>query len=234
MTSSSVWAQATAARQAFQTLVNEAGVVVADEGHQIKNPATKRFAAVTSLKTKRRIALTGYPLQNNMDEYYTMIMWCMDDLLGDAAYFHDTFSKPIQEGEIAKCIYLCISCCATIIPTASDTSPAVSMGNQSCIISSSRSISIMPCSGWTMEGLQGYPAQHTCCMPVIHSVQCALRSTCSESSKVCNNSINCCTLHYQSQCQACSLLPMCRSSGRSIHAPSAAHVSAAECAGKLD
>jgi len=183
MTSSSVWAQAIAARQAFQTLVNEAGVVVADEGHQIKNPATKRFAAVTSLKTKRRIALTGYPLQNNMDEYYTMIMWCMDDLLGDAAYFHDTFSKPIQEGEIAKCIYLCISCCATIIPTASDTSLAVSMGNQFCIMSSSRSISIMPCSGWTMEGLQGYPAQHTCCMPVIHSVQCALRSTCSESSK---------------------------------------------------
>ncbi len=105
MTSSSVWAQAIAARQAFQTLVNEAGVVVADEGHQIKNPATKRFAAVTSLKTKRRIALTGYPLQNNMDEYYTMIMWCMDDLLGDAAYFHDTFSKPIQEGEIAKEVY---------------------------------------------------------------------------------------------------------------------------------
>ncbi|KAL0036516.1 hypothetical protein WJX77_010974 [Trebouxia sp. C0004] len=94
-------AKAVAARQAFQALVNEAGVVVADEGHQIKNPSTKRFAAVTSLKTKRRIALTGYPLQNNMDEYYTMIMWCMDDLLGDAVYFHNTFSKPIQEGQVA-------------------------------------------------------------------------------------------------------------------------------------
>ncbi|DBA87025.1 TPA: hypothetical protein ACH3X2_000400 [Trebouxia sp. C0005] len=94
--------KAVAARQAFQTLVNEAGVVVADEGHQIKNPSTKRFAAVTSVKTKRRIALTGYPLQNNLDEYYTMIMWCMDDLLGDAAYFHDTFSKPIQDGQKAE------------------------------------------------------------------------------------------------------------------------------------
>lgn len=92
--------QAIAARDAFRGLCNEAAVVVADEGHQIKNPQTKRFAAVTSLKTKRRIALTGYPLQNNMDEYYTMIMWCMEDLLGDAAYFHNTFAKPIQEGEI--------------------------------------------------------------------------------------------------------------------------------------
>ena len=91
--------QAITARKAFQGLCNEAAVVVADEGHQIKNPQTKRFAAVTSLKTKRRIALTGYPLQNNLDEYYTMVMWCMDDMLGDAAYFHDTFAKPIQEGE---------------------------------------------------------------------------------------------------------------------------------------
>jgi len=98
----SVWAQAIAARKAFQTLVSEAGVVVADEGHQIKNPSTKRFAAVTSLKTKRRIALTGYPLQNNMDEYYTMIMWCTHDVLGNPAYFHDTFSKPIHEGEFAR------------------------------------------------------------------------------------------------------------------------------------
>lgn len=121
-------AQAVAARQAFQTLVNEAGVVVADEGHQIKNPSTKRFAAVTSVKTKRRIALTGYPLQNNLDEYYTMIMWCMDDLLGDAAYFHDTFSKPIQDGESAK-RGPCISCCATVSATASHTSLAVSLGN---------------------------------------------------------------------------------------------------------
>ena len=117
----SVLAQAIAARKAFQTLVNEAGVVVADEGHQIKNPSTKRFAAVTSLKTKRRIALTGYPLQNNMDEYHTMTTWCKDDLLGDAAYFHDTFSKPIHEGEFAK-RSLCISCCATIIATTSHTS----------------------------------------------------------------------------------------------------------------
>ena len=73
--------------------------MVADEGHQIKNPATKRFAAVNSFRTKRRIALTGYPLQNNLDEYYTMIRWIGDDVLGEVAYFHDTFARPIQDGE---------------------------------------------------------------------------------------------------------------------------------------
>ena len=120
MTLLSVFVQALAARKAFQTLIKEAGIVVADEGHQIKNSSTKRYAAVSSLKTKRRIALTGYPLQNDMDEYYTMIMWCMDDLLGDAAYFHDTFSKPIHEGEFAE-RGSCIPCCAMIIATASNT-----------------------------------------------------------------------------------------------------------------
>ena len=66
-----------------------------------KNPSTQRFAAVSSFKTKCRIALTGYPLQNNLDEYFTMIQWCMgDDLLGNKDYFHDTFAKPIKEGEL--------------------------------------------------------------------------------------------------------------------------------------
>ena len=77
--------------------------MVADEAHQIKNPTTKRFAAVNSLRTRRRIALTGYPLQNNLDEYYTMIRWCGDDVLGEVSYFHDTFAKPIQDGEMLHC-----------------------------------------------------------------------------------------------------------------------------------
>lgn len=77
--------------------------MVADEGHQIKNPNTKRFAAVNSLRTRRRIALTGYPLQNNLDEYYTMIRWCGDDVLGEVSYFHETFAKPIQDGEMLWC-----------------------------------------------------------------------------------------------------------------------------------
>ena len=138
-------------------------MVVADEGHQIKNPATKRFAAVTSLKTKRRIALTGYPLQNNMDEYYTMIMWCTHDLLGNPAWFHDTFSKPIHEGEFARRAS-CISCCAVIIATALCTSLAVSMGNLYCTVVSSYQHNAL----FRIDNGRriGYTVQHTCCMPI--------------------------------------------------------------------
>ena len=95
--------QALAQRKAFQLLCNNAAVVIADEGHQIKNPSTQRFDAVTSVKTKRRIALTGYPLQNNLDEYYTMVRWCNGDILGTKEHFHDTFAKPIKEGKHAHC-----------------------------------------------------------------------------------------------------------------------------------
>jgi hypothetical protein len=31
--------------------------------------------AMRQLATRRRLALTGYPLQNNLDEYYELIRW---------------------------------------------------------------------------------------------------------------------------------------------------------------
>lgn len=75
-----------------------ADIVVADEGHQIKNPKTLNSLAMCSFKTMRRIALTGYPLQNNMDEYYTMIQWCQNDILDNSEYFHRMWAMPIAEG----------------------------------------------------------------------------------------------------------------------------------------
>jgi hypothetical protein len=55
-----------------------ASIVVADEAHSIKNPASRMSMAMSLIKTRARLALTGYPLQNNLDEYYTMINWVRD------------------------------------------------------------------------------------------------------------------------------------------------------------
>lgn len=90
--------QVAAAKAAFNLLCNTADIVVADEGHQIKNPKTACFIAMCSFNTMRRVALTGYPLQNNMDEYYTMIQWCKKDILDSSDYFHQMWAKPIAEG----------------------------------------------------------------------------------------------------------------------------------------
>lgn len=56
-------------------LCEGASIVVADEAHTIKNPSSRMSIAMCRIKTRARLALTGYPLQNNLEEYYTMIQW---------------------------------------------------------------------------------------------------------------------------------------------------------------
>jgi len=59
------------AEQLATRLLESADLVVADEAHQIKNPASDSARALMRIKTKKRIALTGYPLQNRLPEYIT-------------------------------------------------------------------------------------------------------------------------------------------------------------------
>lgn len=45
-----------------------ADLVVCDEGHMIKNQKSSTSMAVNKILTKRRIVLTGTPIQNNLKE----------------------------------------------------------------------------------------------------------------------------------------------------------------------
>jgi len=73
-------------------------VVVLDEAHTIKNPKSKRHEALSRIRTKRRVALTGTPLQNNLLEYHTMISYVRGAVLGTRAEFKNRFVDPIDNG----------------------------------------------------------------------------------------------------------------------------------------
>ncbi|XP_028967330.1 transcriptional regulator ATRX homolog [Galendromus occidentalis] len=78
-----------------------ADLVICDEGHIIKNSRTQLSKLLNSIKTRRRLILTGTPLQNNMIEYYCMMNFVRPDSLGTRAEFNERFVKPITLGQEA-------------------------------------------------------------------------------------------------------------------------------------
>uniref|UniRef100_A0A1I8IRD6 Helicase ATP-binding domain-containing protein n=1 Tax=Macrostomum lignano TaxID=282301 RepID=A0A1I8IRD6_9PLAT len=70
-------------------------IVVCDEGHVLKSGATGLSKAMCEIRTKRRIVLTGTPLQNNLIEYYTMVSFVKPSLLGT----QKEFVNPINNGQ---------------------------------------------------------------------------------------------------------------------------------------
>ncbi|GAP89363.1 putative snf2 family domain-containing protein [Rosellinia necatrix] len=73
-------------------------IVVADEAHMMKNPKAKTHVAAANFRTFSRIALTGSPLANNVEEYYSMINWVAPNYLGDIREFRAQYANPINHG----------------------------------------------------------------------------------------------------------------------------------------
>ncbi|KAI6216700.1 SNF2-related and DNA RNA helicase domain containing protein [Aphelenchoides besseyi] len=85
----------------FRKLLQSPGadLVVLDEGHMLKNPKTALSETMLCIETKRRIILSGTPMQNNLKEYHTMINFIKPNYLGTLKEFEIKFHQPIEKGK---------------------------------------------------------------------------------------------------------------------------------------
>jgi SNF2 family DNA or RNA helicase len=86
------------------TLQSQAwNLLVLDEAQNIKNHTTKRFKAACELNSKRRIALSGTPIENHLGELWSLFRFLNPGLLGSLDKFQKKFITPISnKNKIAK------------------------------------------------------------------------------------------------------------------------------------
>ncbi|XP_065891843.1 DNA repair and recombination protein RAD54B-like isoform X2 [Dysidea avara] len=70
-------------------------IIICDEGHRLKNSSTKATTMLASLPVRRRIVLTGTPIQNDLQEFYSIVEFCNPGILGSASAFHKVYEEPI-------------------------------------------------------------------------------------------------------------------------------------------
>jgi superfamily II DNA or RNA helicase len=71
-------------------------MVVLDEAQAIKNAETKRAQATSALQAGFRLALTGTPVENYLDELWSLFNFVNPGVLGSRDGFQKRFARPIE------------------------------------------------------------------------------------------------------------------------------------------
>jgi superfamily II DNA or RNA helicase len=74
-------------------------LIVADESQAIKNTSSLRYKAMMRLKGKQRIALTGTPIENGIQELYAQMNFVNPGFFKTFNHFTGNFLTPIKKGD---------------------------------------------------------------------------------------------------------------------------------------
>ncbi len=71
--------------------------IILDESQNIKNPASKSFKSVKTLKSKHKLILSGTPVENTVNDLWTQMSFINPGLLGNQSLFYTEFVIPIEK-----------------------------------------------------------------------------------------------------------------------------------------
>lgn len=79
----------------------EVGLMICDEGHRLKNMESQTYVCLKKVNCKRRIIISGTPIQNDLLEYYSLVDFVNPGLLGNPVEFRKKYENPISKGRDA-------------------------------------------------------------------------------------------------------------------------------------
>ena len=72
-------------------------LIIVDEAQTLKNPASQMAKALRLLSCSGRLALTGTPVENSLQDLWTLFDWVVPGLLGNRKTFVSVFRTPIEK-----------------------------------------------------------------------------------------------------------------------------------------
>ncbi|NKB53666.1 MAG: hypothetical protein GKR97_15855 [Rhizobiaceae bacterium] len=72
-------------------------LIIVDEAQTLKNPSSQMAKALRLLSCSGRLALTGTPVENSLQDIWTLFDWVVPGLLGNRKTFTSLFRTPIEK-----------------------------------------------------------------------------------------------------------------------------------------
>ncbi|MGX1806596.1 DEAD/DEAH box helicase [Nocardia sp. NPDC055321] len=99
--------------------------VVVDEAQHIKNAGTRPARAARQVPARHRLALTGTPVENRLEELRSIMDFANPALLGKASEFHARFAVPIEREQDHNAVTRLRAITAPFVLRRVKTDPAV-------------------------------------------------------------------------------------------------------------